>query len=153
MTGSFGGSILGRHLDVQPRVAEALLLNQRYRLQAGIDCSDGLALDLWHVCEESRCGAVVDIERIPIAAAAKELSAQRNDGVSAVEHALSDGEDFELILAVPQKDAEQMLADQSLDGVTLTDIGEFVAERSLFQRGASGAKKPLEAKGYQHRFS
>ena len=153
VTGSFGGSILGRHLDVQPRVAEALLLNQRYRLHAGTDCSDGLAIDLWHVCEESRCGAVVDMECIPVAAAAKELSAQRNDGVSAVEHALADGEDFELILAVPEKDAEQILADQPLDGVTLTDIGEFVADRSLFQRDAGGAKKPLEPKGFQHRFS
>jgi thiamine-monophosphate kinase len=34
VTGAFGGSILGRHLDVQPRVEEALLLNQRYSLHA-----------------------------------------------------------------------------------------------------------------------
>jgi len=40
VTGTFGGSILGRHLDVQPRIEEALLLNQRYKLHAGIDSSD-----------------------------------------------------------------------------------------------------------------
>ena len=73
VTGSFGGSILGRHLDVEPRVEEALLLNQRYRLHAGIDCSDGLSLDLWRLCQASRCGAIVDIARIPIAPAASEL--------------------------------------------------------------------------------
>ena len=73
VTGRFGGSILGRHLDVEPRVDEALLLNQRYRLHAGIDCSDGLSLDLWRICQASRCGAIVDIDRVPIAPAASEL--------------------------------------------------------------------------------
>ncbi len=73
VTGSFGGSILGRHLDVQPRVYESFQLRQRYALHAGIDCSDGLALDLWHLCEESHCGAIIDMERIPIALAAKDL--------------------------------------------------------------------------------
>ncbi|HEY2760089.1 MAG TPA: thiamine-phosphate kinase [Pirellulales bacterium] len=153
VTGCFGGSILGRHLDVQPRVREALLLHQHYALHAGIDCSDGLTLDLWRLCEESLCGAIVDVERIPIATAAKELAVQRNDGVSAGEHALSDGEDFELILAVPPQSAEQMLADQPFDGVTLTDIGEFIAEQHLFQRDASSGLRPLKPRGYQHQLS
>jgi len=153
VTGCFGGSILGRHLDVQPRIREAQLLHQRHALHAGIDCSDGLTLDLWRLCEESRCGAVIEESRIPIAQAAEELSEQRDDGVLAVEHALSDGEDFELILAVPPKNAEQMLVDQPLNGVTLTDIGEFIAEQHLFQREASGAKRLLEPRGYQHQFS
>jgi thiamine-monophosphate kinase len=153
ITGAFGGSILGRHLDVQPRINEAIQLQQRYTLHAGIDCSDGLTLDLWRLCQESRCGAVVDVERIPVAPAAKELATQRTDGVSPLEHALSDGEDFELILAVPPTSAEQILADQPLDGVTLTDIGEFIAEQKLYQQNARGAKNPLEPHGYQHNFS
>ena len=44
VTGSFGGSILGRHLDFEPRVREALDLHARYDLHAGIDVSDGLSL-------------------------------------------------------------------------------------------------------------
>ncbi len=44
------------------------------------------------------------------------------------DHALCDGEDFELILAVPPDAAAQILHDQPLDCVRLTDIGEFVAE-------------------------
>ena len=115
VTGSFGGSILGRHLDVEPRIEEALLLNQRYRLHAGIDCSDGLSLDLWHLCEASRCGAIVDIDRVPIAPAAERTCQTTNDGTSPLDHALSDGEDFELILAVPPESAQRMLADQPLE--------------------------------------
>lgn len=152
VTGSFGGSILGRHLDVQPRVREAILLHQRYSLHAGIDCSDGLAADLWHLCEESHCGAVVEVDKIPITEAATWLAAQRADGISALEHSLSDGEDFELILAVPPLAAAQMLADQPLDTATLTDIGEFIAQTHLFQSEGGSGRRPMEPRGYQHLF-
>ena len=46
VTGEFGGSILGHHLDFEPRVREALILNSRYALHAAIDVSDGLSLDV-----------------------------------------------------------------------------------------------------------
>ena len=45
VTGHLGGSLLGKHLHVEPRIDEALLLHSRYKLHAGIDISDGLALD------------------------------------------------------------------------------------------------------------
>lgn len=147
VTGSFGGSILGRHFDFDPRVPEALLLYERYELHAGIDVSDGLVQDLGHIAEESGVGAVVDINKVPVAEAAAELAQQ--DGRSPLEHALGDGEDFELILAVPPKAAEAMLREQPLD-IPLTDIGEFVAEPGLRQRDAAGNTQPLSVPGYQH---
>ncbi len=157
VTGNFGGSILGRHLDVEPRVAEALLLNQRYQLHAGIDSSDGLSLDLWRLCEQSRCGAILDLDKIPISAAAHQLSQQSPsqqspEKKSALSHALSDGEDFELILAVPSTSAEQMLADQPLDGISLTDIGEFVQQPGLWSRNKTSNPEPLQPAGYWHEF-
>ncbi len=77
------------------------MLKDRYPLHAGIDVSDGLSLDLWRLAEESGCGAAIDLSKIPIAPAAVELARQSKDGLSALDHALADGEDFELILAVP----------------------------------------------------
>jgi thiamine-monophosphate kinase len=156
VTGQFGGSILGRHLDVEPRVAESLLLHERYKLHAGIDCSDGLSLDLSRVCAESNCGAVIDVARIPISAAAVELTTNspgRKAGVetpTALHHALSDGEDFELIMAVPPDEAARMIADQPLAGVPLSDIGKFVSERGLWQRDATGSTTPLTPAGWEH---
>ena len=132
VSGRFGGSILGHHLDFQPRVREAILLNERYRLHAGIDVSDGLAIDLAHIADESGCGAVLDLPSVPIAEDAKRLAKQLDDGRSPLDHALGDGEDFELILAVPPQDAGRMLEDQPLD-VLLTDVGEFVKEPGLWQ--------------------
>src|SRR5262245_3282953 len=153
VTGAFGGSILGRHLDVRPRVDEALLLNQRYTLHAGIDCSDGLSLDLWHLCEESRNGAVIEVDRVPIAPAAHELSKRHADGISFLDHALFDGEDFELILAVPPESADQMLADEPLEGVQVSDLGQFVSDRGLWSKGKSGKRHTITPRGFEHRFT
>ncbi len=151
VTGSFGGSILGRHLDFEPRVNEALLLAERYRLHAGIDVSDGLSIDLWHLAEESRCGAAVHLPSVPVAEDARRLAAQLADGSSALDHALGDGEDFELILAVPPEEAERMLAEQPLE-VPLRRIGQFTAGPGLWQVDDSGARAPLMPRGFEHRF-
>lgn len=147
VTGSLGGSILGRHLAVEPRVAEALRLHGQFTLHAGIDISDGLALDAWRLGEASGCGMALDLERIPVSAAAHEQS--QRDGRPAREHALADGEDFELLLAVPVEAARQIVEQQPLD-VPVTDIGEVIVERGLWQRNAAGAKKPLTPQGWQH---
>jgi len=148
-TGAFGGSILGRHLDFEPRVAEAILLNERHELHAGIDVSDGLSLDLGRMAAESGCGAVLDLDKIPIAEDARRLAEQSCDGGTALDHALSDGEDFELLLAVPPAEAARLLVEQPL-AMPITEIGEMVAERGLWRRTDSGEKCPLAARGWQH---
>ncbi len=149
VTGAFGGSILGRHLDFEPRVHEAMLLNERFALHAGIDVSDGLSLDLARLCEESRCGAVVRLASVPVSQDAERLA--EKDGRGAMEHAFADGEDFELILAVPAQEAERVLEDP-LPGLRLTDIGEFVDERRLWQVDDQGRQQPLPVRGWEHHF-
>jgi thiamine-monophosphate kinase len=149
VTGAFGGSILARHLDFEPRVQEALDMHARYDLHAGVDVSDGLSLDLSHILEESRCGAVVNIGAVPVADDARRLADQRADGLTPLDHALSDGEDFELILAVPPQEADRMLREQS-PAMPLTDIGEFTAESGLWQIAQDGVWRPLTPRGWQH---
>ncbi len=149
VTGAFGGSILGRHLDFEPRVLEALELHANYELHAGIDASDGLSLDLSHIVEESGCGAAVNTAAMPVADDARRLAERLADGSTPLEHALSDGEDFELILAVPPDEARRMLAEQPLD-VPLTDVGEFIAEPGLWSADPRGDRRPLPPRGWEH---
>ena len=125
-------------------------LQQHYSLHAGLDCSDGLSKDLWRICQASGCGAVVETACVPIADAAHELARQLSDDVSPLQHALSDGEDFELILAVPPAAAKHMLAAQPLLPVHLTEIGFFIAEHKLSERDAQGIERPLPPQGYEH---
>lgn len=145
VTGPLGGSILGKHLDFTPRVREALALHTAADLHAMIDISDGLAKDVFHICEESGCGAVLRAEAIPIAAEAHQL----RDGRSPLEHALTDGEDFELAFAVSAEDGRRLLTEQPVAGIRLSVIGEFIEQG--FWLEIAGERQPLEPRGYEHR--
>jgi thiamine-monophosphate kinase len=145
-TGAFGGSLLGRHLDFEPRVNESLQLHEAFDLHAGIDVSDGLALDLTRLCAESGCGAVVRADAIPIHADAHVRA--RCDGRTPLDHALGDGEDFELILAVGVDEAARM---STFQGCPASDIGQFTAEPGLWLELSDGSRRPLEPSGWQHR--
>lgn len=145
VTGALGGSILGHHLDFEPRVQAALDLHRQYSLHAGMDISDGLSLDLSRLCAESDVGAVVELDRVPISPAAYQL----DDGQSPLAHALGDGEDFELLLAVPPDTARVVLERQPI-GVPLTDIGCFTTEPQILARDTDGSVAPLTIRGYEH---
>jgi thiamine-monophosphate kinase len=144
ITGPLGGSILGKHLTFTPRIREAIALHQAAELHALIDISDGLAADVHHICEESGCGAVLRASSIPIAPDALRL----NDGRSPLEHALGDGEDFELAFAVSPEDGKKLLAQQPVAGITLAHVGNFVEEGFWLEE--HGQRRALEPKGYVH---
>ncbi|MBS0210035.1 MAG: thiamine-monophosphate kinase [Planctomycetes bacterium] len=148
VTGALGGSILGHHFDFQPRIAEALALHERYTLHAGMDISDGLALDLSRLAKASGCGACLDLQAIPSAPAAHQLAAEQ-PGKTALDHALGDGEDFELLLAVPADEAARIVREQSLT-VPITAIGRFVEQPGLWQSTPDGKPVPLATTGWQH---
>lgn len=149
VTGDFGGSILGRHFDFDPRVREARLLHQQYELHAGIDVSDGLALDLSRVAHESHCGAVLSLSQIPISPDAVRLAEASHSGGDPLKHALNDGEDFELLLAVPPESAEEILHTQPLD-IPISRIGQFIEQPGLWAMREDGRPVPLAAQGWEH---
>ena len=143
VTGPLGGSLLGRHLSFTPRVREALELHELVDLHAMIDISDGLSADVNHLCEESCCGAVLRAEDIPVHDDAHQL----HDGLSALQHALADGEDFELAFAVSPEDG-QRLQSQPIRGIRLSHIGEFVEQGLWLEE--KGQRRALEPAGYVH---
>lgn len=149
VTGQLGGSRLGKQFDFTPRVAEALLLHRQYDLHAGIDISDGLALDLSRLAAASQCGAALELDRVPVAPAARQMAAQNPASGSAIEHALGDGEDFELLFTAAPTVADRIVADQPLE-VPVTRIGHVVSELGLWQRDATGKLQPLQPVGFQH---
>ena len=154
VTGACGGSLLGRHLAVQPRCREAAFIAERFEVHAAIDVSDGLSLDLSRMMQASGTGAVVRLADVPIHADARRMSLLPGDGRSPLDHALSDGEDFELILALPPEAARGLVAaagEPPLD-LPLTIIGEVTAEPGLVAEDADGARTALEPRGYVHAF-
>ncbi len=147
VTGSLGGSRLGKHFDFTPRIQEALHLQHHYTLHAGMDCSDGLSIDAARLAEESECGVAIDLASIPLSEAAREM-ATKEDKLSGIDRALGDGEDFELLLAVPPAVATKLIAAQPLE-TPLTKIGTFVETPGLWQ--GTETLSPLPVTGYEHR--
>ena len=149
VTGPLGGSLhAGRHLHPEPRVAEALAIHERAPLHAMIDISDGLASDLAHILTESGdLGAVLDESAIPIHPDAHDLS--HRDGVPVIEHALCDGEDFELCIVVAPEHAARLLAEPPA-GTTLIPIGEITAAQGLMLRTSDGTLRPISSRGFDH---
>jgi thiamine-monophosphate kinase len=145
VTGALGGSFLGKHHRFTPRLAEGAWLAARPEIRAMMDLSDGLAKDL-HALTPRGAEAALDPSLIPISSAAKQI-AQRTRRTP-LAHALSDGEDFELLFAV-KKNAE--LASLEHDwrrhfGRRLYRIGQFVSPG----RSPAGSIDLGAHRGYEH---
>jgi thiamine-monophosphate kinase len=136
VTGHLGGSILGRHMTFEPRVFLGRKLAETGLLSAMIDLSDGLSRDVRHICKESGVGAVIDAAAVPVHDDAVEM---RRDGHSPLEHALHDGEDYELLFTAPEGSFAAMAK----------RIGMITASPGVWLQ--SGDKhEPLEPKGWEH---
>ncbi len=145
VTGPLGGSILGKHLDFEPRIELARLIRDRIKVHAAMDISDGLSTDLLRMCDASHCGAVLDLSKIPVTEQAIQLST--TSGKTPVEHALGDGEDFELLLAVDETDLQELteLVGQS----QCYKVGKFTSRTGLWALEGSRIRQ-LPVTGYVH---
>jgi thiamine-monophosphate kinase len=154
VTGAFGGSLLGRHLAVEPRCREAQFIAEQFTVHAAIDCSDGLSLDLGRMMAASGTRGVVRLADVPIHPDAVRMSGQPGDGKSPLDHALSDGEDFELIMAMPPDAARALVAAAASPslGLPITVIGAVEAGSGLVAIAADGSRRSLEPRGFLHDF-
>jgi len=147
VTGELGGSLAGHHLDFSPRVREALAVAASGDIHAMIDISDGLTADLNHILEESKCGAVLQADAIPVSEAARAMAS--DSGRDPLEHALGDGEDYELLFTTPPAEAARAIEAVSRM-VRVSDIGTIVAKSGMWLEDARG-QRPIEHKGWVHR--
>ncbi len=98
VTGTLGGSLKEKHLSFEPRINEGRWLAKEEWPSSMIDLSDGLASDLRRIIKINETGSEVNKSQVPIS----EEAAKLNDDVSPLGHALSDGEDFELLFTIPK---------------------------------------------------
>ena len=147
VTGQLGGSILGKHLSFVPLVSQARMLAKAVDVHSMIDISDGLAVDLRHITDESGCGARIWADQIPISQAARELS--QKDGKSALNHSLCDGEDYELLFTLSPDNEETAREVLASAGTCASRIG-VITESSLVLVNADKSEQPFPADGYEH---
>lgn len=113
VSGRLGGSIRGKHLTFNPRLTEAAWLAEHLRPSAMMDLSDGLGKDLPRLSAASRCG--FQIGEVPATPGCTQ------------EQALGDGEDYELLLTVPERRWKAAAAGwkQTFPTLPLTVIGRL----------------------------
>lgn len=151
VTGTLGGSIAGRHLEFEPRLAEGRWLAEHFHVHAMIDLSDGLAGDLRHLLKAAGVGAVLLKSAIPVSRAAKSRARENSSAKPPVLAALTDGEDFELLFTVAARDAVK-LADgwkKKFPDTKLTCIGKVVAGDGIVLQDKYGSQK-FTGDGYVH---
>ncbi len=151
VTGELGGSREGKHLEFEPRLAEASWLVDQFSIHAMTDLSDGLSGDLRHILKASGVGAELLSEAIPISRAAKFSARAHPTAKPPLTAALCDGEDFELLFTVASRDAVPLLdawKDRFPD-LRLSCIGKITPETGLTLRDKSGLR-PLTLEGYVH---
>lgn len=116
------------HLEPQPRVREAQKLVKSGAVTAMIDVSDGLATDLWHICEQSRTGAEIYQAAIAIPAEIEEAAILSSK--SALDYILNGGEDYELLFAVEAEACDRIEKLASAHDFAVKRIGKVLPERS-----------------------
>lgn len=137
-----------KQLDPSPRMKIGRSLARKRLATAMIDISDGLVLDLRRLCEASAVGAVIDARRIPLSAEFKRLfpAARETDGVR---HALSGGEDYELLFSAPEKAAKKISALSSRD-VPITPIGIITRSKNVCVTFTAGRPLKISRAGFEH---
>ena len=114
---------------------------------AMIDVSDGLLADLGHICETSHLGAVVELDALPLSAAARTVMALAPDTAPQL---AAGGDDYELLFTASLAAADAVRGVGARLGVAVTRIGRIEAGSGVRLVDAGGHDVVVEAGGYRH---
>ena len=103
-----------------------------------IDISDGLAPEIRHICNQSKSGAIIYKDKIPISEEVRNVAKKLDE--DEYDYALFGGEDFQLLYTVSK---------ENLNKVKGFLIGEITKNKkiSLFY---NGKEEEIKEKGYDH---
>jgi thiamine-monophosphate kinase len=132
VTGQLGGAVKQKHLRFTPRIAESRWLTKHFSIQAMMDLSDGLGIDLPRLARASKVGFKIETENLPLAPGAK------------IGDAISEGEDYELLFAISPRQSKRLQRawKRKFPKLPLTRIGQL--------RQTSNIKGQTLPGGYVH---
>jgi len=135
-------SLLRAFLDPVPQLALGQALSRLGAASSMIDTSDGLSVDLLHLCEESGTGAEIALDRLPLSPAIRAL--EKSPG----RLALHGGEDYQLLFTSSPGKLAQIRALQKK--FVFHAIGRMTRRKGIFIVDRNGKKRLLKAGGYEH---
>ena len=140
-----------RHLKPEPRVTTAVrLAKSQCKVTSMIDISDGLTQDLGHILKAGKVGAELWESTIPISRSLTKYSVINN--LSALQLALSGGEDYELLFTLAPEDVNNL----DIESITkadppVTQIGVITTKKGIRLLSENGRSKSLQGPmGFNH---
>ena len=117
---------------------------------AMIDTSDGLLGDLGHICDESRVGALLIQENLPISSALQAAAEQMKR--DPIEFVLGDSDDYELIITCPPEHVDGIRsAITGLNDIPVTEIGRITGKSEGIEiMSADGIHRDISPSGWDH---
>ena len=166
VTGTLGDAALGLAIaeGQVKEIAEALAVEamQRYwrptpRLHIGqqlrgianacMDISDGLLVDCQKLCEASGVGATIDYASLPLSEIGIYIKAHYPETFL---RCISAGDDYELLLTVPEEKSAILQQKFSLSNTRITCIGRVITEPMITLLNSEGNPMSLPVSGYEH---
>jgi thiamine-monophosphate kinase len=142
-------SLLKAHRVPEPHLREGRFLAQQQGVHAAIDTSDGLSSDLGHIVEESRVGARLFADKIPVSQELMDFCTRFD--FDPIEYALTGGEDYTLLCTITPESANQIAnAFEKEFKRPLFQIGEITAEKQLMLVYPDAKTKPMTPTGWDH---
>lgn len=144
--GEGAAHLLDRYLHPQPRLGLADAV--RRFAHSSLDISDGLVGDLGHVTRTSGVSAVIEADRIPLSDAARAVVATDPAALATV---LTGGDDYEILVTLPEEHLAGYDAAARAAGVPVSVIGRIVVgEGAPVVLGTGGKPIPLERASHDH---
>ncbi|MGW8302306.1 MAG: thiamine-phosphate kinase [Desulfobacterales bacterium] len=142
-------ALLRAHRVPQPHLRQGRFLARQTGVHAAIDTSDGLSSDLAHIAEESRVGARLYAQKIPISPNLKDFCS--HFAFDPIDYALSGGEDYTLLCTIAPANADKISgAFEKEFKRPLFAIGEITAKKQIEVVYPDGKTKPLPPTGWDH---
>ncbi len=137
------------HHRPRPHLAEGRWLARQPGVRAMMDVSDGIDSDIRRILERSRCGAVVELDHLPLSDRLRRVCARR--GWDPVESACTGGEDYCLLVSVaPDAWPQVRVGFEQAFGRPLHAIGMLDQDAGRLRYLSKGKPVSLRAGGYDH---
>jgi thiamine-monophosphate kinase len=154
VTGKLGGSTAGlecfrkkiegnekvKQKHTNPNAQKSLAKKVAEIATALEDVSDGLATEIKNICAESKCGAIINAEQVPISMETKKAAKALKK--NALDFALFGGEDFELVFTVHLKNRKKAKK-------IATQVGTIIKEKKVYLKTNSKTAE-LKKTGFDH---
>lgn len=138
--------LVERYRRPSPRFDLALLV--RNFAQASIDVSDGLVSDIEKLCHCCHVQTTLMVERVPFSQAARKALAREPGLLPAL---ITAGDDYELVVAIPERSAAGFEAELGSKQLRITAIGEVTAgDARVIVRDSKGEDIAISHRGYSH---